>query len=81
MNIDEFINEMNELRGEYNFCISEDSDLWSAMTGFIFYRNEEVEQGFCHITGVMYNNDGTGLEGDFLGVLNLMKEAVKKEYS
>ena len=81
MNTEEFINEMNELRREYDFCISEDSDLWSAMTGFIFYRNEESEQGFSHITGVRYNNDGTGLEGDFLGVLNIMKEAVTKEYS
>lgn len=80
MNMNEFIDGMNELRRKHLFCIEEDCDLWSQMKGFIFYRDMETEKPFAHITGVKYTSNGDGLEGDFKGVLELMTEAVKKEY-
>ena len=79
--MNEFIDQMNALRNEYGFCIGEDCDLWSRMTGFMFYKTEESDRPFAHITGVRYKEDGSCLEGDFAGVLKLMKEAVISEYS
>lgn len=81
MNMEEFIESMNQLRRKYDFCIVEDCDLWSLMTGFLFYRNENSEKLFAHITGVRYSNDGSKLEGDFNGFLKLLEEAVNEEYA
>ena len=80
MNMNEFIEGMNALRREHGFCIEEDCDLWSLMKGFMFFKDMNTEKPFAHITGVRYKSDGDGLEGDFKGVLELMTEAVNKEY-
>jgi hypothetical protein len=80
MTMDEFVNGMNELRRKHNFCIQEDCDLWSLMQGFLFFRDYKSEKPFAHITGVRYRRDGSGLEGDFEGVLELMTESVNDEY-
>lgn len=80
MDMNEFIEGMNKLRREYEFCIEEDCDLWSMMTGFMFFKNEGTEESFAHITGVRYTSSGDGLEGDFEGVLELMTKAVNDEY-
>jgi len=81
MNMNEFIEGMNNLRREHEFCIGEDCDLWSQMTGFMFFKDEDTKKPFAHITGVRYTSSGDGLEGDFEGVLELMTEAVNKEYN
>ena len=78
--MNEFIEGMNELRGEHDFCIEDDCDLWTLMTGFMFFRDEGAEKPFAHITGVRYKKDGSGFEGDFEGVLELMAKAVNDEY-
>ena len=76
MDMNEFIEGMNKLRRKHDFCIEEDCDLWSMMTGFMFFRGEDPERPFAHITGVRHTKNGDGLEGDFEGVLELMTEAV-----
>ena len=81
MDMEKFINEMNELRRKHNFCIQDDCDLWHLMNGFLFFKNEESASAFAHITGVRYKQDGSGLEGDFEGTIKLMTEAVEVEYS
>jgi hypothetical protein len=81
MNSKEFVEKMNELRQKYNFCIQEDCDLWSLMSGFLFYENEHSEKPFAHITGVKYSKDGSDLEGDFDGVLKLLRESVDVVYN
>jgi len=80
MDMNEFIEGMNELRRKHEFCIGEDCDLWTQMTGFMFFKDEGTKKPFAHITGVRYNIDGDGLEGDFKGFLKLMAEAINKEY-
>jgi len=80
MDAREFIEKVNELRREHEFCIEEDCDLWSMMTGFSFYRDEGSEEAFAHITGVRYTRDGSSLEGDFKGFLNILNQAVEEEY-
>lgn len=81
MDMEAFINAMNELRQKYNFAIQEDCDYWALMQGFLFYKDENSQKPFAHITGVRYKKDGGGLEGDFSGVLKLMTEAVETEYT
>jgi hypothetical protein len=80
MNMTEFIDKMNALKRKHDFCIQDDCDLWSIMQGFLFFRDYKSEKPFAHITGVRYKRDGSGLEGDFEGVLKLMNESVDAEY-
>lgn len=80
MTMNDFIDSLNKKRSEYDFLIEEDCDLWSLMNGFLFYRNEDSKKPFAHITGVRHKKDGTGLEGDFEGFLNLLNGALIKEY-
>lgn len=80
MDTEQFVEEINKIRRRFNFCIVENCDLWNMMTGFLFYRDEYSEEPFAHITGITYSRDGSCLEGDFKGFLNILDEAVKVEY-
>lgn len=79
MNTEEFINQIKEILPEQCF-ISENSDLWSYMDGFLFYRDENADKPFAEITGVRYVRDGSALEGDFSGFLALLTNAVNEEF-
>ncbi len=79
--MNDFIDGMNELRRKHLFYIEEDCDLWTLMTGFMFFKDMDTEKPFAHVTGVRYKKDGSGLEGDFEGVLKLMTEAINNEYT
>lgn len=80
MNMYKFIKEMNKLKNAYGFAIEENSDSWVHMDGFMLYRDIDTKKHFANIAGVQYTQDGSGLEGDFEGVLKLMKEAADKEF-
>lgn len=80
MNTNQFVEKINEMRRKFNFCIVENCDLWNMMTGYLFYRYEDSEKPFAHITGIAYSRDGSCLEGDFEGFLRILDEAVKEEY-
>jgi len=80
MNAKEFIEKVNEIIREHELYIEEDCDLWCMMTGFLFYKNEDSEKAFAHITGVCYTRDGSSLAGDFKGFLRALGESVIEEH-
>ncbi len=80
MDTDEFINTINEIRQKYDFAIQENCDYQPMVNGLLFYRDDKSEKPFAHITGISYKRDGTGLDGDFVGFIKLLNEAVIAEY-
>lgn len=78
MTKDEFQSEIQILLRKYSAFIEPNCDLWHMVDGYIFYRNEDDEKGFMHLTGVGYDRGKFG--GDFEGFVKMAKEGFQEEY-
>lgn len=78
MKHEEFIKQHKELILKYDVTFCDNSDLWSAVDGFEYYKGDNY---IFTITGIRYSNDGDSLVcGDFADYLEILRKGLKEEY-
>ena len=78
MKAEQFIKEHKELITKYGVTFCDNCDLWSAVDGFEYYKDEKF---IFSISGIRYSNDGKSLVcGDFADYLQILSKGLKEEY-
>lgn len=75
----DFNKKFCDLQSKYNFWFEPNCDLWSLVTGFLFYRNESDVTPMFSISGIEYDRNGK-LIGDFDLFIKTLEESLAEEF-